>query len=386
MYAKDKTGKIEIPILTIPQNISIFEDEQASITINGKIYYNGFRRVTNKNNVKIIIGKSFSFTHKKGEKTLKAVYQLTDNFRDALKDLEFMIDLIKNGGFEIKGAEMPFASINPDIQNFDLETNEARLTLFKDIEHAFKILHIENDFSIAGLSEQDEHRLIDLATAFAKKEPILSWQEGLPAIMSIRIGAIKVLLNVQRLDTEKCKYNLEDYFNSDLRFMYDAEDGSDKVIITKYTSLSIDDYCTISNVCYDDLITDYQKVLESNADATSQAVEDVLKLLSVYERTKQIKHLDAAEKLNNWIIETDGKTTVNQLNALQIVKRKRKLHQVELQQLLSIIEDSSSSIAEKAGAYILMDNSSMATLYIDRLSSEDKKVFMQYPIYAFFKK
>ncbi|MPN32197.1 hypothetical protein SDC9_179673 [bioreactor metagenome] len=110
-------------------------------------------------------------------------------------------------------------------------------------------------------------------------------------------------------------------------------------------------------------------------------------MILAYDKTegKKVKLLDAAETLNDWLIKTNRfeEFHTNEINRLQIIKRRRLFSDIEKEQ---IIELSEGNVTDdfKTACFLLLDNQVCAEYHFKKLPKEKKDYFKTLPIYNFW--
>lgn len=94
--------------------------------------------------------------------------------------------------------------------------------------------------------------------------------------------------------------------------------------------------------------------------------------------------LELASYINEKILNY-RKITVDIINSMQIIKRKRSFKKEEKEIIYDIREKDKNLMIQCAIA-ILLENKSDYEQYFSKLENNDKKCFMDYPIYNLIKK
>jgi len=100
---------------------------------------------------------------------------------------------------------------------------------------------------------------------------------------------------------------------------------------------------------------------------------------------KRCEFLDFAIRVINWTAEQEEadeqrNTIVNELNIMQITKRKRPFHQDETERLKEIIDLCFGDNSLLTGAYILLEDFATALRHFKRLDQYDKDRLINFPI------
>lgn len=134
-------------------------------------------------------------------------------------------------------------------------------------------------------------------------------------------------------------------------------------------------YDVDENIFLEELeMAEFNKVTE--ADFTQLFIE----ILSAYDVVRCEKYYNIAKKISDKLLDVSPTEAYLIINKLQLIKRKRSLTEDELQELESI-EANSSDKKVICAVNILLENRRRAEKILNEMASEDKKVFLTYPIY-----
>ena len=157
---------------------------------------------------------------------------------------------------------------------------------------------------------------------------------------------------------------------------------------SRFTLLSVDQYVEVSNSDYSRMISSYEQFVGQDEKVAQQANLDMLRMILAYDKTggKKTKLLDAAEVLNNWFIETNRfcDLPINELNRLQIIKRRRILSEDENNRVCEILEGGYPEDF-KTACMLLLDNQPGAEYHYAKIPEDQKDFFRSLPIYHFWK-
>ena len=81
---------------------------------------------------------------------------------------------------------------------------------------------------------------------------------------------------------------------------------------------------------------------------------------------------------------SDTPDPMHLLNRYQTILRQRSLFEREIEDILEVAESSDTLEQNKIGAYLLLGNHSAAKIHLNRLSDDEKREFMSFPIFHFF--
>lgn len=390
LYAKIKGSSALHPIDTIITSItsvSLPEDVQEAISINGKVYYPSFTRTLFKEKVEIKIGESLLITILRDDMSTKVSYESSKMLRTRVKDLDFFLNAIKAKHFSINKSKLAFEIPTDEALNFNIEREDKSLAYYKKVLQLLNILNVSEDIDIEKLTKQDYKNIDILIKAFIENQPVKNLQKGL-MVLKLKISNISLMLFFVKSENYETTYEIKDFFNSGMMFAYKDEDGH-MHSAPAYSFLRKDDYLKVSNINLDDILPSYRALQDLNNRIFEIANQDMLQLLLAYDESepKKDKLLLTAKNIAEWILNEDTDNLpveIKILNFLQITKRERKLNSEEKQKLISISQNSSSRIDVKVASYLLLDNNELAEFHFNQLPQEDQDGFKSFPIYYFW--
>lgn len=130
---------------------------------------------------------------------------------------------------------------------------------------------------------------------------------------------------------------------------------------------------------YNDLISTL-KQFEQNSTNEDILNSFELDLIKVYDKQKDQRILDFAQKINEFLMNIQGKNDVNIINYYQIEYRKRNLTQEEMQELV-LLKNSTNRNMLKVGICILLNYKLEYEMLYNNVSDETKQFFNTLPIY-----
>ncbi len=130
---------------------------------------------------------------------------------------------------------------------------------------------------------------------------------------------------------------------------------------------------------YNDLLSTL-KQFEKNSTNESILNSFELELIKVYDKQKDIRILDFAQKINEFLMNIQGKNDVNIINYYQIEYRKRNLTQEEMQELV-LLKNSTNENMAKVAICILLNYKLEYEILYNNFNDETKQFFNTLPIY-----
>lgn len=106
-------------------------------------------------------------------------------------------------------------------------------------------------------------------------------------------------------------------------------------------------------------------------------------MIKAYDKTSRIELLQMALELCKWLEKREKDNSIHIINRIQCEIRLRDIIDSEIDELTKLM-DSNLNNQSQAAVHILMGNKRMADYYLKSLDEEEKKVFMEYPIYHLY--
>ncbi len=385
IYANIKGSSIPQPLEMLPHDIHTHEEHDASVTINGKEYYNKIRIIKNAESIKYCIGQSFSLTTTHDHTGMKMNYENADNVAVLAKDLDFMLSYIDAGNFELNGLKIPFEFDKTDYKSFNINHQRNILDFAKKATTVLEILGCNKQLLMSSLKDEDYRNLYRLYSSLVENKPVKGLKEDLPFICFMKVGNLNFVVVLRKDENEPGTYKIEDFFGANLVAAYDGP-NDEKIPMSPYAILKSDDLVKADNAKWDLLLPSFLDV-EKNDETYERANWFLLDLLDAYDKTKNPNILSTAKEFAEWISsspDNEMPESITILNLLQVIKRDRPLDDEENKLIYKIISDKGTPNAVMAGAYLLLDQQSLAEIYIEKMDLEEKEAFSKYPIYRFW--
>lgn len=357
------------------------------VAIAGKVYYQRYAVVFEKESVTIAIGEGISIRNdEKAKETLITITPQGTLF-ERVRDLEFFIEALNNNGFSVNGVNIDLSCIPESERQAFLDADRAeQLTFMKRATEVFKQLHVKGELDLATLDEKSYKNLCMLMVSVLDGKEVPLKDTG-RASGSVTIGNLKILVLALK-DQKTGLYKVEDFYRNDHIAHFAAPNG-DKTIIPIGTTISRDFMMQIDNLDFHEIIKeldDFQK----SPDAYSYITEFLLDVIRAYDGAQECKQrnlLEGAKLIARWLFQNDESTSkaIHLLNELQIVKRERQLNEAEINQINEIIETETEREDILTGAYLLTDNQLSAERHFAKMEPDLQESFKQYPIYRFWK-
>ena len=388
LYAEINQGNITClyPIGDQKFNITPVEIIHQDISVNGIVFYNQYTKFIQKQNCKISIGNCLDIELSKDENELftgKVSYnKQASKVSELITELKFIYFMANYQHIKIGENKLNINSKNGN----EISKLRKELSYWERMQQLFTELHFNTDIDTINLSDKDFRNLELLAEAILDKREI-SQSHELNFITTMDIANFTILLIAQKKQNGKCI--IEDYFNPTKKTLIAYKEDNKMLETSMFTGVfNREDFSSIANIDYSQLIPSYAEAYKSNPNLTDRANNDMLMALIAYDKqeNKDIRILKAAKKISNWIIATNDKNhELNIINKFQILKRERELSKEEIRLLCSLISKQEIENSMKVAIYLLLDNQNMAEYHFDLLSTEEQHFFKSLPIYHFWK-
>lgn len=387
IYAKIKGSAIPQPIEVIPQNLITQETREMLVSVGEKQFYSAVNVVQDSESITTVFGESFSIKISKNDRTIKLNYKNSDKLRTLIVDLDFFLSYIETGRFQWNGVDFPFDYNSADFSNFKLEEEKSRLKYANKIVDLLDLLGCKKDLNIKSLGDKDWKHIGYLVTALIDKKPVEHLRNDLPPIMTMDIGELKFIVYLQKIEGKDGTYNILDFFKTEIPLLYENKAG-EKLPISQYAILHVDDLIKADNIRYDVLLPSFQNFAQ-HEETIIRANFFMLELLEAYDKANsKTEFLSVARSFSNWIFASNYETlpyNVKLLNKLQIEKRERALTIDEVKELFQVIETPGVREDVLVGAYLLLDQQTAAELHFEKLDKQLQEEFKKYPIFHFWK-
>lgn len=378
MKVKTSDQSIPIPTKIIENNLdSVFfveEEISKNISIGDKLFYNKYRVIKSKYNTTLKIGHSIFIDLNKNK--FKIQYRPTSKFSNRILDLEFFIDFIRCRSFYVDNEKNSF-DIQESVEE-KVKLLEEELKILKEIKEVLDVFILTNELDVTKLTNKDMFNVRLLRKTILNKQPVELTCNVNPFSI-IKIGNLQLIVFIEKSKVDSNKYIIQDFFKADIKSFYKDCDGNIHET-SKYHLLKKEDYLIINNIDWDRITTSFKKIKNIESNYLNSVL---LEFISIYDlhNNKKVKEklfiqlIDLAEYLKDM-----DDNAINCLNLLQITKRHRILNDIEKNQIYDIIDDNYQDKFILIGANLLLDNIENALYYFNKLSNDEQKKFLEYPI------
>lgn len=406
VYGYNKELNIYIPLTKgLIESICEKANSDLPVSLNEEQFYDRVL-VTKKNSIgknpeiELQFGQAIilKFLYESDSTGFKVEYVICGTIEERIKDLKFLLGLL-DGKTLILG-DKALDNIRVSDRESDKKTviNELNnlLNQHNELKKCLHSLHVKKEIDLDNISEKDSEQLNMLVQAInyghevtIRKKANKKIREEI--IISLNIANLKIFVAVEKVNDDKCK--LKSFYDEEFEIgpwklgasKIDSVECSRFIILSRWNIENVD------NLDWEILVDDFKKF--KPIGAYEEAVcNKILSLLSAYDNRREIQFLDLATNLAEWL-NAQNASVVHRLNYLQCIKRSRELSEKEIEELCkmeeAILNDTSKSTIDKfkwlAAINILLDSSIKSDYYLNKLSEEEKSLFVKYPIYNLLK-
>lgn len=390
LYARIRGAAALQPLDMLPKDVHTREDRKVNISVGDDLYYTQCSIVRSATETRLCIGDSFSITYAGPNAPCEIKYKTSSHIRSLAKDLDFILAYINRGEFSIDGISFPFDNGSVKASEFDVGGERNRLKYAKNVVQLLDFLNCSEDLDMSQLSTEDQRNLDRLVRAFVDNVPVSGLKTDLPPICRIKIGPLGFILYFKRCDEHDAgTYRIYDFFKTDFTFMYDDDKGN-KLPISMYGALQADDFLELDNIDYDAILPSF-KAVRHHYDTYNRANLFLLDMLLACDKATGERHrkiLKACDDFSRWIYDAPSDElddSIKLLNRLQTIKRQRNLSDDERESLYDMAESEKTREDARVGAYLLLEQQTLANRHFKKLPDNIQRQFVQYPIYHFWK-
>lgn len=369
---------------------------KAPITIGDQQFYESYRGSA-KNGILTISIDDFFFLEI-GDKKLNNNIQLCKGLLTKFfTQIEFLKKLSSVGYLTI--GENKFQLIENSSQHIQkknelpslkifLENLEPLIDRLKKIKELLSWFSSTTDLQLNNITEKEissAEILFDLfilhkISPFEVFKKLSSLKPGDKKYMYIGLANLYLICPVRILEDGSCSFDpINEEFSHTL--VYHGK------VISVFETISVDEIAKIDNLPYETLFSFFTSLPEPEVEAERInffALRLILasdKLSKTEFSLKKRKLLLAlAEKLIKFLLKNDKSIQNFQLNLIQIKARKSKITDTDIRKLRKICSTSKDT-STVCGALILLKKFKEAQIFLDKLTTKERKNFKKFPIY-----
>lgn len=352
------------------------DKEARIVSIDGIEFYTNITRIYEPERVQTLrIGKSLSISIVPKDYGVNYNFSLTlqaDNFDELIHELRFLVALGKSKSITMDGVTLKLPQL--DNKNEIFGRWQRSLKFWEDAKILFQMLHVYEKLDINKLEDKDYTNLRKLIQAILYNKT-LTTQYKQDHLERTIVGNLNIIMLVRLIGKKECK--LENIQES---LVAAREDPNGKLQQIPVLSKILNEKPLQSNINFDRMIEDYENFFLKNPRVVEAANEDVLLLLTHFDEKKAPILIEKANELCNWLISKE-RNPIYFLNHLQIMHRLGKPYTAEENEQLYAISEDDSNAVNRWAACVLLGEYSRAERYWRKMSTNDKIIYVQYPIF-----
>ena len=376
-----KEGKCKI--------VEIVGENDWHVSVNDVEYYT-ISKVVYKERLQIFhIGDSFQL--ELNDHGGKSSIHLSNNLTHRAHDLSFLISALETGSFTIKDAryDSPFTYSTKEFNISILDSFKRQFPVIRFYYDTLTKLGVTEDLQIDLLSEQDEGFLNYLGKCLSN-EKVYETKGSSSVFQLVTIANLTILFVLNEIghSNDVYQYKVHPIKNVDIYIPELNSDREEPVSIITYIRHEKPELLTqLSNLDWEHFIDEYNRLSRMNLDFQIQmATEDMLEILTQYDKTNKSCMLEYAKKVQCWIksrIDLDNNNEVCMLNDAQIYLREHSmLDETRKSRLLYILSQTSQVDIKYAVLLLLGDMTSAKNMY-ECFGEEVRNILDKQPISRF---
>lgn len=387
LYAKTKDNPLPIPVEHIARIDELFTNEvvENPISVNGKLYFDSFKKTQSNSSMTLTIGNSVSIITNLNDSNSDVIkstikFDVKGTLKKRIRDLEFIIDFLQNGCFEISGIKFPF-----DLES--IENSSIKINKFKEayencleIKKLLLLLNVDKDLDLDHFTNDDDRNISMLIEAILYNKKITYFSSVPDLFYRMNISNLNLLLGFIKTDEG---VEVFDFFSKYVNIIVREESGEKTFEVSQFCLLSKEDFIKNDNINYDYIYDNCIKLPFSNMmfDTTNNML---LRMILAYDEVSNDKLYDLMLKISIWICDNKEYYSyeIAKINFLQIKKRKNLLSIQDISDLTKLYESTDDKQIQ-VSCLLLMDMKENAKNLFQELDEDSQKTFESYPIAHF---
>lgn len=392
-YANIKGGVASIPVECCSQISHLFVSwtDDASIGVNGTIFYNGIEKTITADKIIYRIGRSVTISapnvddpinNKAGIK-IRITVQLKGTLKQRIKDLEFLISMIKAKEFELDGVRFNLNLSESELKNLNPDKFPELLSKYQRALLVLKKMNVKKDLPLDDFTDEDYWKLNILVEAIENETPVKKIKKDMPCIVNLNFGGLCLAMVCQK--QKDGSYKLWDYFKKQIEFcVFNKENKAFQA--SQYSIMKANDFLSIDNLRLQSIIDDFKRI-EPQQYIVENGNIVMLEMLKAYDKEPKPELLEASKQMLAWLKNVDQfiSEEIMLINSLQITRRERELAFSEKQELYKIVDLSPNNF-NKIGALILLNERNEVEKLLNKLKQDEKDLLTSFPIFNFYTK
>jgi hypothetical protein len=381
LYGKRHKEDIECVVSNVRIN-SLHKKIQGDILINRKVCYHQYEIVRQRGKSSFRFGKDLNITITPSQIS----FSLSGSIEDQLLDINTLLNLIQYKNIQFTGeggGEIQISKIDEEEQLIQNLTNH--LNILNDTKALliyFQVDPIKLDLEKVYSTKNSTLDILINRFVYGRKIIDPPFKTGFNIV---QIGNIRLGIFVREKNEDK-KFNIYNLVNLTDHIHFSLEsDDLPRIKISPYILFKADFLVTIDNIDTEMMLQNIKDIPIDGDESYSGLINLFgLELIKAFDDSKREVFLETAKRLFDWLMSIRIDDPISKTNAFQIIKRQRSYTQDEKTTLISMREEAKANenFALVCGTSILLENKGDVEDYFDKLSKDQKKEFITYPIYT----
>lgn len=368
-YPDRPIDKVLIQAFSTNHNDNVSIDDEVFFTTFTSKYTKAFQEISFGQCISIIINQDNTYSYN---------VNLKGSIKEQIHTLEFLLKLSKSLSFNLGKIKL---HINENC--FDVLGMEEQYNYLQSILQVLNSLNVQEDLIIDYDNFDDcyESALAVLIKVIVNKLPYINSKWANIQRVNMRIFNLYLpLVFIKGLNGEPDRFVHELTQDVELTMQYKSKN----IRMPQCILFSIRDYEYISSIYYDTIFNELTSY-GSHEILDGRINQALLNMLSAFDKTCNMKLLDKAIELSEWIYSNciSLPMEIKLINKLQAIKRKRSLNMEELAEL-EVLSIQKNDAEVNTAIYLLLENVEKANIYYKQI--EKKKAFKSFPIFKFMNK
>lgn len=380
-FIPDGFERVKIPVGMGKIHLVGFQINNETIEIGNKKYQVNVEMEKIQNDTIYKIGNSIIYNE-----TKEHIYiNLAGSF--AMMDKE--IEIVKNF---IKYKKLTLGNKTIEVEGKDFSIVYIQIDYIRKLQKICKILNIQENIFIDFRDKESVKNIYLLEQGIINKKPIYFKCPYDTFVSTLKIFNKNIAIFAKKKDDIN-SYEVMDLFeeliNKNTVIYFEIQNSKEVLNIqpkfmifqqSKFIGFE-NSILTSANIInkYNVLLTTL-KQFERNSINENILNNFELDLIKTYDKLKDMRILEFAEKINEFLIDVQGKNDVNIINYYQVKYRKRSLTQEEMQELV-LVKNSTNEPMAKACICVLLHYKLEYEMIFNNFNNETRDFFKSLPIY-----
>ena len=371
--------------------LKALQEVELDISVQEKTYFNKCIAEIENGELYIVIPDvmKFAFPMELSDAPFEGKVHINTVFKTLSRQihiLNFLIDVINEGGFLVGGVKMSVSDIGKD----DLDHMQAELERANNLQKVLSDLHVEEDLNVSDLSKEDIRNINTLISKFIFNKTIEFTDLRPPRFAKMDIANISILFFVDKDQDDNIRltpaYDLNMFV-----FTTDVENDERKIVIPPYVGYDAEIFREVCNINYSDFLPSFTEKRTAENRFYQSMNWTILRMLMGYDAQtkKNSVLLETAFDMAKWLEKNDPDKSshfIHVINCLKIKKRLNIFNKEDEESMVNIIEMKDSNDELKFAAYLLLDDIAMAKRYFLKLDQTTQDLYRSsLPLYNLIK-